>query len=69
MAMTVELLERYMQSEVENLHFRVDTLTDYAERNDCRLNTIERKIDLMYLAIEDLRELILSSTAAEAERQ
>ena len=54
MAMTVELLERYVKSEVENLHLRIDVLSDTVERIDARLSRVERQLALVINSIEDL---------------
>ena len=40
--MTIELLERYIQSEVKNLHFRVDTLEVRLDRLEERLTIVEQ---------------------------
>ena len=54
MAMTVELLERYVKSEVENLHLRIDALSDTVERIDARLSRVEHQLTLVINSIEDL---------------
>lgn len=53
--MTVMLLERYVKSEVDNLHIRIDQLTDYVERIDQRLSVVERQLSLLINSVEDLK--------------
>lgn len=52
--MTLELLEKYVKSEVENLHLRVDQLTAYVEKIDERLSRVERQLTLLINSVEDL---------------
>ena len=55
MTMTMQMLERMVISEVENLHFRVDQLATTIQRIDDRLDRLERRVDLLTLAVEELR--------------
>ena len=55
MAMTLQLLEQYVTSEVENLHFRVDQLTLRLDAIENRLEVVERQLGVLYLAVEDLK--------------
>lgn len=54
MVMTMALLENYMKSEVENLHLRIDILSDIVEKIDERLARVERQLALLVNAVEDL---------------
>ncbi len=53
--MTVDLLEKYVQSEVENLHLRIDILESTISSIDHRLEKVERHVILLYNAVEDLK--------------
>ncbi len=54
------MLERFVVSEVENLHLRVDSLFELIERIDERLIAVERQVGLLTMAVEDLRVEIRS---------
>lgn len=53
--MTVSMLERVLNSEVENLHIRVDEWTVWARSFDDRLSSVERQLGLLTLSVEELR--------------
>jgi hypothetical protein len=55
MAMTVRLLEKFLTSEVENLHLRIDELALIVGKIEARTDAIERQLSLIWLGIEDLR--------------
>lgn len=55
MVMTLVMLEKFVISEVENLHLRVDSICELIERLDERLTVVERQISLLILAVEDMR--------------
>ncbi len=55
MALTLLLLEQVMQSEVENLHARIDAHGTLIDRLFDRLDSIDRQLSLLWLAIEDLK--------------
>ncbi len=55
MAITLELLEKAVISEVENLHIRIDTITTIVDNIIIRLETLERQMSLLVMAVEDLQ--------------
>ncbi len=55
MVMTLEMLERVLNSEIENLHIRVDEIVALARSLDTRLSSVERQLGLLTLSVEDLR--------------
>jgi len=54
MAITLELLEKVVISEVENLHIRVDSVVSIIENIGDRLGTLERQISTVFMAIDEL---------------
>ena len=55
MAITLELLEQLVLSEVDNLHLRVDEVLPAIERLEQRTSSLERQVSLLAMAVEDLR--------------
>ena len=54
--MTVEMLERYVRSEVENLHLRIDgEIIPRLIKIEERLEGIERRLNLIWLEIDELK--------------
>lgn len=56
MAMTIELLERVLVSEVDNLHVRVDILSGLVEKVEVRLGSVERKVDLLFIELSEVNQ-------------
>lgn len=54
--MTLRLLEKFVTSEVENLHLRIDELAVLSEKIQQRLDTVERQLSLLWLSIDELRQ-------------
>ena len=55
MALTLLLLEQIMQSEVENIHARIDEHQTLIDKLFDRLDSIDRQLSLLWLAVEDLK--------------
>jgi hypothetical protein len=55
MALTLVLLEQIMQSEVENLHTRIDEGRTLFDKVFDKLDSIDRQLSLLWLAVEDLK--------------
>ena len=55
MALTLLLLEQIMQSEVENIHARIDEHRTLIDKLFDRLDSIDRQLSLLWLAVEDLK--------------
>ena len=55
MALTVLLLQQIMQSEVENLHTRIDEHRTLIDKIFDKLDSIDRQLSLLWLAVEDLK--------------
>ena len=55
MALTVLLLQQIMQSEVENLHIRIDEHRTLIDKIFDKLDSIDRQLSLLWLAVEDLK--------------
>lgn len=55
MVLTMQILERLLTSEVENLHIRVNETNARLDTLERRLDSIERQLSVLYLAIEDLK--------------
>ena len=55
MALTLVLLEQIMQSEVENIHARIDEHRTLIDKLFDRLDSIDRQLSLLWLAVEDLK--------------
>lgn len=54
--MTLRLLEKFVTSEVENLHLRIDELAVLSEKIQQRLDTVEHQLSLLWLSIDELRQ-------------
>ena len=66
MALTLVLLEQIMQSEVENLHARIDAHGTLIDRLFDRLDSIDRQLSLLWLAVEDLKFDRVTAQSLEA---
>ena len=66
MALTLVLLEQIMQSEVENLHARIDAHGTLIDRLFDRLDSIDRQLSLLWLAVEDLKVDRVTAQSLEA---
>lgn len=55
MALTLLLLEQIMQSEVENIHARINEHRTLIDKLFDRLDSIDRQLSLLWLAVEDLK--------------
>jgi len=51
----MQILERLLTSEVENLHVRIYETNARIDILERRLDSIERQLSMLYLAVEDLR--------------
>lgn len=56
MTTTIAMLERLINSEVENLHLRVDRFEAIVEKIFDRFDIIDRHIMLLWSAVDELRE-------------
>ena len=66
MALTLVLLEQIMRSEVENLHARIDAHGTLIDRLFDRLDSIDRQLSLLWLAVEDLKVDRVTAQSLEA---
>lgn len=71
MVMTLTLLAKLVESEVENLHLRVDQMGDLARQQTERLDSIDRRIDLLFLEHSELHQRMerLEVRVANLERR
>ena len=63
MAMTIELLERVLVSEVDNLHVRVDILAGLVEKVEERLAALEHRVDLLFYEVSEVKTILGVVTA------
>jgi hypothetical protein len=66
MALTLLLLEQIMQSEVENIHARIDEHRTLIDKLFDRLDSIDRQLSLLWLAVEDLKVDRVTKTNLDA---
>ena len=56
MAMTLVLLEKFIVSEVENLHSRIDELIIMFDNLERRMGAVERQVSVLVLAVENIQD-------------
>ena len=60
MAITLELLEKFMVSEVDNLHLRIDELVKIVDYSVDKLATLERQMSTVFLSLEEIKTEVKS---------
>lgn len=55
MAMTIKLLEKFVVSEVENLHLRIDDLVKDIQEIFERLGVLEHQMSCVVESLEDIK--------------